>query len=91
MESSNSSDEHCLSDSEILINLDKSKVKRVKSKKKLSPNEEVLTDWQFDHFNEERMAVKVPCDVKFGTTVARVPIWIKNIKCFVMSWKNNFL
>ena len=69
-----------LSDTEILTNSDKPKFKKPKSKKKLSPNEEVITDYQFDHFNDERMAVKSPCDVKFGTTVARIPIWIKVLK-----------
>ena len=54
------------SDSEMLNTSKSTRTTRRISNKKLLPNEEILTDWQFDYFDENHVAIKVPCDVKFG-------------------------
>ncbi|CAC5393916.1 unnamed protein product [Mytilus coruscus] len=59
---------------------------KCRKNKKILPNEEVSTDFQFDRFDDEGNAVRVSCDINFGTTLNRKHLWIELCK-EVMSGK----
>ncbi|CAC5375656.1 unnamed protein product [Mytilus coruscus] len=71
-------DSFSFSDSEVLLNLS-NKRKQCKHQK-IPQNEEVTTDFQFDRFGDEGNAIRVPCDVKFGTSVSIRLMWIESFK-----------
>ncbi|CAC5406626.1 unnamed protein product [Mytilus coruscus] len=74
-------DSFSFSDSEFSVN-ESCNVNQQKCRKnkKILPNEEVSTDFQFDRFDDEGNAVRVPCDIKFGTTLTRKHLWIEACK-----------
>ncbi|CAG2228846.1 unnamed protein product [Mytilus edulis] len=51
-----------------------------KTRKYILRNEEVSTDFQFDRFDDEGNAIRVPCDIKFGTTLTRKHLWVEACK-----------
>ncbi|CAC5356856.1 unnamed protein product [Mytilus coruscus] len=55
-------------------------INKCRKNKKILPNEVVSTDFQFDRFDDEGNAVRVPCDIKFGTTLTRKHLWIEACK-----------
>ncbi|CAC5385019.1 unnamed protein product [Mytilus coruscus] len=70
-------DSFSFSDSEVLPNV--SNQRKQRKSKKIPNNEEVTTDFQFDRFGDEGNAIRVPCGVKFGTSVNRF-LWIESFK-----------
>ncbi|CAC5422431.1 unnamed protein product [Mytilus coruscus] len=86
-------DSFSFSDSELLVNESCNvNEQKCRKNKKILPNEEVSTDFQFDRFDDEGNAVRVPCDIKFGTTLTRKHLWIEALqgKHTCITWRDTY-
>jgi hypothetical protein len=73
-------DTFLFSDSELFNNISQQNYKEKRRNRRILQNEKITTDIQFDHFDDDGNAIKVPCDFKFGTALKRKVYWITLFK-----------
>ena len=67
-------------DSELFNNILQKNYNEKRRNRRILQNEKITTDMQFDHFDDDGNAIKVPRDVKFDTALKRKVHWITLFK-----------